>query len=112
MSIAYKATASSTLALLQRAGHWGCHIRSKSTSENYLRIALEDEVRRGVGPRLLVLMVRVLVLSIFGSLARLARGSIPPLTPHYTALVAQKLAKPIAALKGALYRWKLAYYDH
>ena len=32
--MAYKAPASSMLALLQCAGHWGCHIRSKSTSEN------------------------------------------------------------------------------
>ena len=32
--MAYKATASSTLALLQCAGHWGCHICSKSSSEN------------------------------------------------------------------------------
>ena len=30
----YKAITSSTHALLQCAGHWGCHIRSKSTSEN------------------------------------------------------------------------------
>ena len=32
--ITYKATTSSTHALLQCAGHWGCHIRSKSTYEN------------------------------------------------------------------------------
>ena len=46
---------------------------------------LKDEVRRGVEPRLLVLMVRLLVLLNFGSLARWVRGSIPPLTPHCTA---------------------------
>ena len=71
-----------------------------SARKAHLRIALEDEVRRGVGPRLLVLMVRLLVLSNFGSLARWARRSIPPLTPHCTVLVAQKLTKPIAALFG------------
>ena len=32
--MSYKTTASSTLALLQRVGHWAHHIRSKSTSEN------------------------------------------------------------------------------
>ena len=51
------------------------------------RMALEDEVRRGVEPRLLVLMVRLLVLWNFGSLARWVRGSIPPLTPRCTVLV-------------------------
>ena len=30
----HKTTTSSTLALLQRVGHWAHHIRSKSTSEN------------------------------------------------------------------------------
>ena len=32
--VSYKTTTSSTLALLQRVGHWAHHIRSKSTSEN------------------------------------------------------------------------------
>ena len=32
--VLYRTTASSTLALLQRVGHWAHHIRSKSTSEN------------------------------------------------------------------------------
>ena len=59
-------------------------------------MALEDEVRRGVGPRLLVLMVRLLVLLGFGSLARWMRGSIPPLTPHCTALVAQSSPNPLS----------------
>ena len=61
-----------------------------------MRMALEDEVRRGVEPRLLVLMVRLLVLWNFGSLARWLRGSIPPLTPHYTALVAQSSPNPLS----------------
>ena len=32
--MACKTTASSALALLHCAGHWGCHIRSKSAYEN------------------------------------------------------------------------------
>ena len=83
-----------------------------SARKAHLRIALEDEVRRGVGPRLLVLMVRLLVLSNFGSLARWARRSIPPLTPHCTVLVAQKARQihrcpkllGLQTKKGALYR--------
>ena len=61
--VSYKTTTSSTLALLQRVGHWAHHIRSKSASE----MVLEDGVRRGVGPRLLVLMVRLLNERYFGS---------------------------------------------
>ena len=53
-----------------------------------MRMRLEDEVRRGVEPRLLILMVRVLVMWDFGSLARWVRGSIPPLTLHCIILVA------------------------
>jgi hypothetical protein len=90
--MAYNATASSTLALLQCAGHWG----ATSARKAHLRIALEDEVRRGVGPRLLVRVVRLLVLSDFGSLARWVRRSIPPLTPHCTALVAQSSPNPLS----------------
>ena len=53
-------------------------------------MALEDQVRQGVGPRLLlrISMVRVLVMWNFGSLARWVRGSIPPLALHCTTLVA------------------------
>lgn len=59
-------------------------------------MTLKDEVRRGVGPRLMVLMVRLLVLLHFGSLARWVRGSIPPLTPHCTVLVAQSSPNPLS----------------
>ena len=65
-----------------------------SARKAHLRMALEDEVRRGVEPRLLVLMVRLLMLLDFGSLARWVRRSIQPLTPHYTALVAQSSPNP------------------
>ena len=46
--------------------------------------------------RLLVMMVRLLVLLNFGSLARWVRGSIPPLTPHCTVLVAQNSSNPLS----------------
>ena len=62
----------------------------------HMRMRLEDEVRRGVGPRLVVMMVRLLLLWDFGSLARWVRGSIPPLTPHHTALVAQCSPNPLS----------------
>ena len=81
----YKATASRTLALLQCVGHRVRHIRSKSAFENNTG----DGARRGVGPRLLILMVRLLVLWYFGSHARWVRGSIPPLTPHAVSSFAQ-----------------------
>ena len=67
--MAYKAAASSTLALLQCVGHWGCHICSKSTSESDT-IVLEGGVRRGGGPRLLLLMVRLLTERYHRALSR------------------------------------------
>ena len=42
--------------------------RTTSARKAHLRMTLEDEVRRGVGPRLLVLLVRLLVLGYFGAL--------------------------------------------
>ena len=59
-----------------------------SARKAHLRMTLEDEVRRGVGPRLLVLMARLLVVWNFGSLARWVRDSIPPLTLNCIILVA------------------------
>ena len=61
-----------------------------------MRMTLKDEVKRGVGPRLFVLMVRLLVLLNLGSLARWVLGSIPPLAPHCTALVAQSSSNPLS----------------
>ena len=58
--MAYNATASSTLDLLKCSGHWAHHIRSKSTSENDTAWWGQNKVRRGVEPRLRVLMVRLL----------------------------------------------------
>ena len=91
--IAYTARASSTLALLQHVSRLVHHISARNA---HLRMTLKDEVRRGVGPRLLVLMVRLLVLLNFGSLDRWVRGSTPPLTPHCTALVAQSSPNPLS----------------
>ena len=42
--------------------------RTTSARKAHLRMTLEDGVRRGVGPRLLVLSVRLLVLLHFGAL--------------------------------------------
>ena len=42
--------------------------RTTSARKAHLRMTLEDGVRRGVGPRLLVLLVRLLVLGHFGAL--------------------------------------------
>ena len=52
-------------------------------------MTLEGGVRRGVGPRLLVLMVRLLVLLYVGALIHWMQGSISPLTIHSTILVAE-----------------------
>ena len=88
--VSYKATASSTLALLQHVGHWVPNIRSKSTSENGTAGWGQKRSRTSS----VVLMVRMLLLWDFGSLARWVRGSIPPLAPHCIILVAQSSPNP------------------
>ena len=66
--MAYNATTSSTLVLVQCSGHWAHHIRSKSTYEN--DTGGRGGVRRGVGPRLLLLMVRLLAERYYRALSR------------------------------------------
>ena len=70
--------------------------RTTSARKAHLRMALEDGVRRGVGPRLLVLVVRLLVLLNFGAPAHRMRGAIPPLAPHCAILVAQSSPNPLS----------------
>ena len=78
----YKTVASRAGALLQCGGRSVRHIPSKSTSE----MVLEDGARRGVGPRLLVLLVRLLVVLEYIALAHWMPGSIPPLALQCGAL--------------------------
>jgi hypothetical protein len=77
--MSYQAPASSTGASLQWIGRWVCRIRSKSAS----RMTLEDGVRRGVGPRLLVLVGMSAGVGVFRSThslgARLNTASDYPL---------------------------------
>ena len=61
--VSYQAPASSTCASLQRIVRWVCRIRSKSAS----RMTLKDVVRRGVGPRLLVLVGMTAGVGVFWS---------------------------------------------
>ena len=68
----------------------GC---TTSARKSHLRMTPEDEVRRGVEPRLRVLMERLLVLWNFNTAS----------DTHCTVLVAQKHAKPITA-KKQIYR--------
>ena len=68
--MAYNTTASSTLALLQCSGHWAHHIRSKNTHLRMTLELVEGGVRRGVGPHLLVLMVRLLAERYHKALSR------------------------------------------
>jgi hypothetical protein len=79
----FKAVASRTGALLQCGGRSVRHIPSKSASE----MVLEDGARRGVGPRLLVLLVRLLVVLDYTALAHWMSGSIPPLALQYCSVV-------------------------
>ena len=77
--MSYQAPASSTGASLQWIGRWVCRIRSKSAS----RMTLEDGVRRGVGPRLLILVGMTAGVGVFRSThslgARLNTASDYPL---------------------------------
>ena len=77
--MSYQAPASSTGASLQWIGRWVCRIRSKSAS----RMTLEDGIRRGVGPRLLVLVGMSAGVGVFRSThslgARLNTASDYPL---------------------------------
>ena len=77
--MSYQAPASSTGASLQWIGRWVCRIRSKSAS----RMTLEDGIRRGVGPRLLVLVGMSAGVGVFRSThslgARLNTASAYPL---------------------------------
>ena len=60
--------------------------RTTSARKAHLRITLEDGVRRGVRPRLLVLLVRLLVVIEYAALAHWVQGSIPPLALQCGAL--------------------------
>ena len=70
--------------------------RTISARKAHLSMTLEGGVRRGVGPRLLVLMVRLLVLWYFGALIHWVQVSIPPLTIHSTILVAHSSPNPLS----------------
>ena len=89
----------------QPAAHWRCSKAvatgcTTSARKAHLRMTLEDGIRRGVEPRLLVLMVRLLVLWNFGPLARWVPGSTPPLTPTALSLVAQSSPNPLSDQEG------------
>ena len=60
--------------------------RTTSARKAHMRITLEDGVRRGVRPRLLVLLVRLLVVIEYAALAHWVQGSIPPLALQCGAL--------------------------
>ena len=60
--------------------------RTTSARKAHLRMTLEDGVRRGVGPRLLVLLVRLLVVIEYAALAHWMQGAIPPLALQCGAL--------------------------
>ena len=51
-----------------------------------MRMTLEDGARRGVRPRLLVLLVRLLVVIEYTALAHWVSGSTPPLALQCGAL--------------------------
>ena len=78
----FESVASRTGALLHCSGRSVRHIPSKSASE----MVLEDGARRGVGPRLLVLLVRLLVVLDYTALVHWMSGSIPPLALQCGAL--------------------------
>ena len=56
--------------------------RTTSARKAHLRMTLEDGVKRGVEPRLLDLLVRLLVVIEYAALGHWVQGSIPPLTLH------------------------------
>ena len=98
--IVFESVASRTGALLQCGGRSVRHIPSKSASE----MVLEDGARRGVGPRLLVLLVRLLVVLDYTALAHWMSGSIPPLALQCGALSLKIVLAASPSLLAYAYR--------
>ena len=82
--------------------------RTTSARKAHLRITLEDGVRRGVRPRLLVLLVRLLVVIEYAALAHWVQGSIPPLALQCGALSLKIVLA--ASLSLLVYRPKRAFF--
>ena len=72
--------------------------RTTSTRKAHMRMTLEDGVSRGVGPLLLVLLVRLIVVIEYAALAHWVQGPIPPPALQCGALSLKIVAASLSLL--------------